>query len=65
MDDSANFIIENVKIFASGTNLFSIDNYYGFDPEVNTEGQSNGVRGQDMANVPIPQVYQFGVIVNF
>ncbi len=60
-----NPVIENVKIFASGTNLFSIDNYYGFDPEVNTEGQSNGVRGQDMANVPIPQVYQFGVIVNF
>lgn len=58
-------VVENIKISASGTNLFSIDDYYGFDPEVNTEGQSNGVRGQDMANVPIPQVYKLGVIVNF
>jgi TonB-linked SusC/RagA family outer membrane protein len=55
----------NVKFTLSGTNLISFDNYYGFDPEVNTEGQSNGVRGQDMANVPIPQVYKFGVILNF
>jgi len=57
--------LKNVKFTLSGTNLISIDNYYGFDPEVNTEGQSNGVRGQDMANVPIPQVYKFGVIFNF
>ena len=49
----------------SGTNLISIDNYYGFDPEVNTESQSNGSRGQDMANVPIPQVFKLGVIFNF
>lgn len=57
--------LDNVKFTLSGTNLISFDNYYGFDPEVNTEGQSNGVRGQDMANVPIPQVYKFGVILNF
>ncbi|MEN8187772.1 MAG: SusC/RagA family TonB-linked outer membrane protein, partial [Bacteroidota bacterium] len=60
-----NDIVDNIKITASGTNLFSIDDYYSFDPEVNTEGQSNGVRGQDMANVPIPQVYKLGVTINF
>lgn len=57
--------IKNVKFTLSGTNLISIDNYYGFDPEVNTQGQTNGVTGQDMANVPIPAVYKFGVIFNF
>lgn len=57
--------INNIKFSLSGTNLISVDNYYGFDPEVNTEGQTNGVTGQDMANVPIPQVYKFGVIFNF
>ncbi len=57
--------LDNVKFTLSGTNLISIDNYYGFDPEVNTESQSNGSRGQDMANVPIPQVFKFGVIFNF
>ena len=57
--------LDNVKFTLSGTNLISIDNYYGFDPEVNTESQSNGSRGQDMANVPIPQVFKLGVIFNF
>lgn len=57
--------IDNIKFSLSGTNLISFDNYYGFDPEVNTGGQTNGVIGQDMANVPIPQVYKLGVIFNF
>ncbi len=57
--------LKNVRFTLSGTNLISIDNYYGFDPEVNTESQSNGSRGQDMANVPIPAVYKLGVIFNF
>ncbi|WP_457617214.1 SusC/RagA family TonB-linked outer membrane protein [Lutibacter sp.] len=57
--------LDNIKFTLSGTNLISFDNYYGFDPEVNTEGQTNGVRGQDMANVPIPQVYKLGIIFNF
>jgi len=60
-----NSYIKDVKFTLSGNNLISIDHYYGFDPEVNTEGQTNGVLGQDMANVPIPQVYKFGVIFNF
>ncbi len=57
--------LESIKFLLSGTNLLSFDNYHGFDPEVNTESQSNGVRGQDMANVPIPRVYKIGVIFNF
>jgi len=57
--------LKNIKFSLSGTNLISIDNYYGFDPEVSSEGQTNGVTGQDMANVPIPSVYKFGVILNF
>ncbi|PCH73267.1 MAG: SusC/RagA family TonB-linked outer membrane protein [Flavobacteriaceae bacterium] len=57
--------LNNIKFTLSGNNLISIDNYYGFDPEVNTESQSNGARGQDMANVPIPKVFKFGVIFNF
>ncbi|MCF6181196.1 SusC/RagA family TonB-linked outer membrane protein [Lutibacter sp.] len=57
--------LKNVKFTLSGNNLISIDNYWGSDPEVNTEGQTNGVKGQEMANVPIPAVYKLGVIFNF
>ena len=38
-----------------GRNLFSIDNYSGYDPETNVAGQSNTVRGYDFVQVPIPR----------
>ncbi len=57
--------INSLKFTLSGSNLISWDNYWGFDPEVNTESQSNGVRGQDMANVPIPKVFRFGIVASF
>jgi len=57
--------VKSLKFTLTGSNLYSFDNYYGFDPEVNTEAQSNGVRGQDMANVPIPRVIKFGVTAKF
>ncbi len=56
---------ESIKLTLTGRNLFSFDNYYGMDPEVNREGQSNVVRGNDMASVPIPRTIIFGVNVNF
>lgn len=56
---------ESIKLSLTGRNLFSFDDYYGMDPEVNREGQSNVVRGNDMANVPVPRTIIFGVNVNF
>jgi hypothetical protein len=57
--------IQNIKISLIGRNLISWDDYSGWDPEINTPGQSNGVRGFDFAGVPIPRTYQLGVSVNF
>jgi len=57
--------IDNIKLSLIGRNLFSWDNYSGWDPEINTAGQSNGVRGFDFGAVPIPRTYQFGINVNF
>ncbi|MEA1875603.1 MAG: SusC/RagA family TonB-linked outer membrane protein [Bacteroidota bacterium] len=57
--------IKSLRFTLSGSNLMSYDNYFGFDPEVNTEAQSNGVRGQDMANVPIPRILKFGLTATF
>ncbi|MEO0902386.1 MAG: TonB-dependent receptor, partial [Bacteroidota bacterium] len=55
-----NTFIETVDITLVGRNLISWDDYTGFDPEVNTPGQSNGVRGFDFASVPIPRTFQLG-----
>ncbi|HIP47918.1 MAG TPA: SusC/RagA family TonB-linked outer membrane protein [Lutibacter sp.] len=56
---------KSILFSASGTNLISWDNHWGFDPETNTGGQQNGVMGQQMATVPIPRVFKLGAKFNF
>jgi len=58
-------VIERIRFTIVGRNLLSFDDYTGWDPELNTPGQSNSVRGFDFAAVPIPRTWQFGVNVNF
>ncbi len=57
--------IDNIGISLIGRNLISWDDYSGWDPEINTAGQSNAVRGFDFAGVPIPRTYQLGINVSF
>jgi TonB-dependent starch-binding outer membrane protein SusC len=54
-----------VRLSLAGRNLFSIDDYSGYDPEINAAGQTNAVRGFDFVEVPIPRTYAFGVSVSF
>jgi len=49
---------DNFNASLVGRNLFSIDDYSGFDPETNSAGQSSTVRGDDFGNVPIPSTIQ-------
>jgi TonB-linked SusC/RagA family outer membrane protein len=56
---------QSIILSIVGRNLISWDNYTGFDPEVNTTGQSNGTRGFDFAAVPIPKTYQIGINATF
>jgi TonB-linked SusC/RagA family outer membrane protein len=55
---------QNMKVSLIGRNLFSIDNYRGFDPEINSAGQSY-VRGTDFGSLPIPRTIQLSIITNF
>ncbi|AKQ45056.1 TonB-dependent receptor [Rufibacter radiotolerans] len=55
----------NTRLSLAGRNLFSIDDYSGYDPEVNAAGQTNAVRGFDFVEVPIPRTYALGVTVSF
>ncbi len=57
--------VNNIQFSLVGRNLISWDDYSGWDPEINTAGQSNGVRGFDFGGVPIPRTYQFGINVSF
>lgn len=55
----------SLRFNVSGRNLISIDNYSGWDPEVNAAGQDNAVRGFDFVEVPLPRVIMFGINFNF
>ena len=55
----------NMRVNLAGRNLFSIDKYSGYDPEVNAAGQSSAVRGFDFVEVPIPRQIILGFNVNF
>lgn len=57
--------IQNIRVYVSANNLFTITNYSGFDPEVNTFAGSNTVIGID--NFVYPQARSFlgGIQVTF
>ena len=55
----------SMRFTLSGRNLLSIDDYSGYDPEVNAAGQDNAVRGFDFVEVPLPRVIMFGINLNF
>jgi TonB-linked SusC/RagA family outer membrane protein len=57
--------VDNLQIMLTGRNLISWDNYFGYDPETNSTGQSSVARGIDFGNSPIPRSYQLMVRASF
>ncbi len=58
-------VFNNVNITLAGRNLLSIDKYKGYDPETNSAGQTDRVRGDDFGNVPIPRMMQLRLGARF
>ena len=56
--------IEGAKIYVSGTNLFSINNYPGLDPDVNTRGNAI-FRGVDQNAYPTAKIITGGISLTF
>ena len=58
--------LSDVTFFAQGTNILTITDYSGVDPEVNTFGQNNSTAlGVDNNTYPGGKTYTFGVKVGF
>lgn len=58
--------IKDLNLIVSGRNLISWDNFEGgYDPEVNSGGQSSIVRGIDFGAVPVPASFNFGIQAKF
>jgi TonB-dependent starch-binding outer membrane protein SusC len=50
--------IQNIRIFGQVTNLFTLTNYSGLDPDLNAPG---GHMGVDQGAWPTPRRVMFGV----
>ncbi len=57
--------LNSIQLSLIGRNLFSIDNYSGYDPETNIAGQRTAVRGFDFVEVPIPRSIAFRISLNY
>lgn len=57
--------IGTLKVYASGTNLFTLTNYSGYDPAVNSFGAQALQPGVDFGTLPSPRVISAGLQVTF
>lgn len=57
--------VDNIYVYASATNLFTITNYSWFDPDVNAFGGDASRRGVDIYSYPSSRTYSFGLKVTF
>ncbi|NII84528.1 SusC/RagA family TonB-linked outer membrane protein [Pedobacter sp. SG908] len=57
--------IKSLSVNLSGRNLISWDNYKGYDPELNSGGQSTILRNIDFGSVPIPRTFSLGLQARF
>ncbi|HET7119280.1 MAG TPA: SusC/RagA family TonB-linked outer membrane protein [Hanamia sp.] len=55
--------VKNMDVFVSGTNLFVLTKFSGFDPEVNVDKSSSGYPSRSIEYVPYPtpRIISFGV----
>jgi TonB-linked SusC/RagA family outer membrane protein len=60
-----NKTFSDLSVTFSGRNLYSWDNYKGFDPETNAGGGSTLARGIDFGNVPIPRTFALTINAKF
>jgi TonB-dependent starch-binding outer membrane protein SusC len=57
--------IKDAHVYLSGTNLFEITKFQGFDAEVNVDKNNNGVPSMSMEYVPYPTARTFTLGVSF
>ncbi len=62
---AAKLKVGNVRVYASGYNLWLWTNYTGFDPEVSTRRKTQLTPGVDYSAYPRSRSYVFGLNVNF
>ena len=57
--------LRSLRIYATAQNLLTITGYSGYNPEVNSQGQSNLQMGVDYNAYPVARSFIFGVNIGF
>lgn len=57
--------IDRLRVYVSGTNLFTITKYTGLDPEVSASGSDFSALGVDQGIYPVARQFLIGVNVGF
>ncbi|WP_316831390.1 TonB-dependent receptor [Pedobacter aquatilis] len=57
--------VENVRVFGSVDNAFTITDYKGYNPEVDYNAGANLTPGVDYGNYPLARAYNLGVKLTF
>jgi len=58
-------VFTNLRVYVTGTNLFTATNYLGFNPEVNNIGENVNVQGEDYGAYPLSRQFTFGLNASF
>ena len=58
-------VIKTARVFANVTNVFTIDNYEGYDAEVNVEGFVDGGIYGNNSLMPRLRTFNFGLNITF
>ncbi|TKK66024.1 TonB-dependent receptor [Ilyomonas limi] len=57
--------LSNVRLYVSGTNLWTVTGYSGFDPEGNAYGGTTDIVGVDYGGYPLAKTYTVGLNIGF
>ena len=59
--DQMGGIFKGLRLYVTGTNLFTITNYEGLDPDVGPYYNNALLRGVNWGNYPLPRIISFGL----
>tara|TARA_B110000914_G_scaffold64169_1_gene56003 strand:- start:1465 stop:4977 length:3513 start_codon:yes stop_codon:yes gene_type:complete len=63
--DTFGNVIKDLRLYVSGTNLFTSTDYIGFNPEVNNQNGNLLAQGEDYGAYPLQKVVTLGINAKF
>ena len=56
--------VSNLRLYLQGSNLFTLTNYTGYNPEVNKRASDALTPGEDYCSYPVPRTFTVGLSFN-